>query len=54
MTGSAYYFDGGSVNVYQVLAGHDREPLTVGLRRDELYEKGCEYRPAYPDDIDEA
>ncbi|MFV2060088.1 MAG: class I SAM-dependent methyltransferase [Gammaproteobacteria bacterium] len=42
MSGSAYYFDAGSINVYQVLAGHDREPLTVGLRRDELYEKGCE------------
>jgi len=42
MSGSAYYFDQGSINVYQVLAGHDREALTVGLRRDELYEKGCE------------
>jgi len=42
MEGSAYYFNEGSINVFQVLAGHDREPLTVGLRRDELYEKGCE------------
>ncbi len=42
MEGSAYYFDEGSINVFQVLAGHDREPLTVGLRRNELYEKGCE------------
>jgi len=46
MSGSAYYFDEGSINVYQVLAGHDREALTIGLRRDELYEKGCECRPA--------
>jgi len=45
MSGSAFYFDAGSINVYQVLAGHDMEPLTVGLRRDELYEKGCECRP---------
>ncbi len=45
MAGSAYYFDEGSINVFQVLAGHDREPLTVGLRRDELYEKGCECWP---------
>ncbi len=42
MEGSAYYFDEGSINVFQALAGHDRESLTVGLRRDELYEKGCE------------
>ncbi len=39
MEGSAYYFNEGSINVFQVLAGHDREPLTIGLRRDELYEK---------------
>lgn len=45
MSGSAYYFDQGSINVYQALAGHDQEPLTVGLRRDELYEKGCECQP---------
>jgi len=53
MTGSAYYFDVGSTNVYQVLAGHDREPLTVGLRRDELYEKGCECQPACSNVINE-
>jgi len=46
MEGSAYYFNEGSINVFQALAGHDREPLTVGLRRDELYEKGCECQPA--------
>ncbi|MFV2060086.1 MAG: class I SAM-dependent methyltransferase, partial [Gammaproteobacteria bacterium] len=31
MSGSAYHFDDGNINVYQVLAGHDREPLSVGL-----------------------
>ncbi len=37
MAGSAYYFDEGSVGVYQILAGHqlDRPPLP--LRRDDLY-----------------
>ncbi|GMQ75183.1 MAG: C17 cyclopropane fatty acid synthase CfaB [Gammaproteobacteria bacterium] len=53
MAGSAYYFDEGSINVFQVLTGHDREPLTVGLRRDEMYEKGCECRPACSNNIDE-
>ncbi len=53
MEGSAYYFNEGSINVFQVLAGHDREPLTVGLRRDELYEKGCECQPACTGTIDE-
>jgi len=45
MAGSAFYFDEGSINVFQVLAGHDREPLTIALRRDELYAKGCECPP---------
>ncbi len=45
MAGSAYYFDEGSINVFQVLAGHDREPLAIALRRDELYAKGCECPP---------
>ncbi|GMQ95724.1 MAG: C17 cyclopropane fatty acid synthase CfaB [Gammaproteobacteria bacterium] len=53
MAGSAYYFDEGSINVFQVLAGHDREPLTVGLRRDEMYEKGCECWPACSNDTRE-
>jgi cyclopropane-fatty-acyl-phospholipid synthase len=53
MEGSAYYFNEGSINVFQALAGHDREPLTVGLRRDELYEKGCECEPVCASD-DEA
>lgn len=45
MSGSAYYFDEGGINVFQVLAGHDREPLAISLRRDEMYEKGCECAP---------
>jgi cyclopropane-fatty-acyl-phospholipid synthase len=45
MSGSAHYFDEGSINVFQVLAGHDREPLVISLRRDEMYAKGCECPP---------
>ncbi|NOX75308.1 MAG: class I SAM-dependent methyltransferase [Gammaproteobacteria bacterium] len=45
MSGSAYYFDEGSINVFQVLVGHDREPLAISLRRDEMYAKGCECPP---------
>ena len=52
MEGSAYYFNEGSINIFQALAGHDREPLTVGLRRDDLYEKGCECWPACSDIAD--
>lgn len=37
MAGSAYYFQEGSINVYQVLAGHARQPLSLPLRRDDLY-----------------
>ncbi|ALP54853.1 hypothetical protein Tel_11810 [Candidatus Tenderia electrophaga] len=39
MAGSAWYFDEGSTNVYQVLAGHARQSLATPLRRDDLYEK---------------
>jgi len=53
MSGSAHYFDEGSINVFQVLAGHDREPLTVGLRRDELYERGCECWPPCSNETDD-
>ncbi len=45
MSGSAYYFDEGSINIFQVLAGHNREPLVISLRRDEMYAKGCECPP---------
>lgn len=37
MAGTAYYFDEGSMGIYQVLAGHDRQPQPVPLRRDDLY-----------------
>jgi cyclopropane-fatty-acyl-phospholipid synthase len=37
MAGSAYYFEQGSINVYQVLVGHVGKPLPVPLRRDDLY-----------------
>lgn len=37
MAGSAWYFDEGSINVYQVLAGHMYQSLTVPLRRDDIY-----------------
>jgi len=38
MAGSAYYFEQGSINVYQVLVGHVGEPLPIPLRRDSLYQ----------------
>ena len=37
MSGSAWYFNEGSTNVYQVLAGHVRQPLTIPLRRSDIY-----------------
>lgn len=39
MSGSAYYFDEGSLNVYQLLVGHahDQQTMAVPLRRDDLY-----------------
>lgn len=39
MAGSAYYFNEGSINVYQVLAGHVYQSLPTPLRRDDLYIK---------------
>jgi cyclopropane-fatty-acyl-phospholipid synthase len=39
MAGSAYYFQEGSTNVYQVLAGHAKATPPVPLRRDDLYRK---------------
>ncbi len=39
MAGSAYYFDEGSINVYQLLTGHMySKELPVPLRRDDLYQ----------------
>jgi cyclopropane-fatty-acyl-phospholipid synthase len=37
MAGTAYYFDEGSMGIYQVLVGHDRQSQSVPLRRDDLY-----------------
>jgi len=37
MAGSAYYFEQGSINVYQVLVGHIGQPLPIPLRRDDIY-----------------
>ncbi|VAW73789.1 Cyclopropane-fatty-acyl-phospholipid synthase [hydrothermal vent metagenome] len=36
MAGSAYYFEQGSINVYQVLVGHVGNSLPLPLRRDDL------------------
>jgi len=40
MAGSAYYFEEGSTNVYQVLAGHAGHTPPLPLRRDDLYAAG--------------
>ncbi|HID81519.1 MAG TPA: class I SAM-dependent methyltransferase [Chromatiales bacterium] len=37
MAACAYYFDEGSINVYQVLAGHQHNTLPAPLRREDLY-----------------
>jgi len=37
MSGSAYYFEHGSLGVYQVLAGCAHHPMPLPLRRDWLY-----------------
>jgi len=37
MAGSAWYFDEGSINVYQVLAGGSKQALSIPLRRDDIY-----------------
>jgi cyclopropane-fatty-acyl-phospholipid synthase len=38
MAGSAYYFDDGSLNIYQLLTGHMySEKMELPLRRDDLY-----------------
>lgn len=41
MAGCAYYFNEGSINVYQVLTGSAHQPLATPLRRDDLYKKDC-------------
>ncbi len=42
MTGCVYYFEEGSINIYQVLVSPVYQSLATPLRRDDLYEKGCE------------
>jgi len=37
MAASAYYFNEGSLNLYQILAGHARQSLCTPLRRDDIY-----------------
>jgi len=37
MAGSAYFFDQGSINVYQLLVGHVHQSLAIPLRRDDIY-----------------
>jgi len=37
MAGSAYFFEQGSINVYQLLVGHAHQSLAVPLRRDDIY-----------------
>jgi cyclopropane-fatty-acyl-phospholipid synthase len=37
MAGSAWYFDDGSLNIYQLLAGHVYHQQAVPLRRDDIY-----------------
>lgn len=37
MAGCAYYFDEGSINVYQILAGHQLAHIPTPLRREDLY-----------------
>ncbi len=38
MAGSAYYFNQGSINVYQLLTGHAHQALSIPLRRDDIYQ----------------
>ena len=40
MAGSAYYFNQGSTGIYQILAGINRHPWVLPLRRSGLYTKG--------------
>jgi len=41
MAGCAYYFNEGSTNIYQVLAAPACQPLTIPLRRDDLYRRSA-------------
>jgi cyclopropane-fatty-acyl-phospholipid synthase len=37
LSGSAYYFEEGSIGVHQLLVGHQYDKVTIPLRRDDLY-----------------
>ena len=37
MSGSAHYFEEGSIGVHQLLVGHQYDKVTIPLRRDDLY-----------------
>lgn len=37
MAGCAYYFEEGSINLHQILVGHQLDHIPVPLRRDDLY-----------------
>lgn len=39
MSGSAYYFDEGSIGVSQLLVGHIHDPVAIPLRRDDIYKE---------------
>ncbi|GMR16473.1 MAG: C17 cyclopropane fatty acid synthase CfaB [Gammaproteobacteria bacterium] len=40
MAGSAYFFNEGNIGVYQLLVGHQHDPIEIPLRRDDLYHSG--------------
>jgi len=40
MASCAYCFEEGTSNVFQVLAGHARQPIFIPLRRDDIYQTG--------------
>jgi len=50
MAGCAYYFDEGSINVYQVLTAPAHQSLASPLRRDDLYKKECAGKACEHDD----
>jgi len=37
MSGFAYYFEEGTVNIHQILVAHQHDSLTIPLRREDLY-----------------
>ncbi|VAW55247.1 Cyclopropane-fatty-acyl-phospholipid synthase [hydrothermal vent metagenome] len=39
MSGFAYYFDEGTVNLHQILVTHQHDHLTIPLRRNDMYEQ---------------